>query len=91
MLETLLNTCNIYLFTEPIAFANCENGDIKLAGSSIITEGRIEMCINNAWGTICDDGWDIKDANVACAQLGFQPYGKTLHNFIMQVLFFLTV
>ena len=34
------------------------------------------MCVNNAWGAVCDSGWDVTDGNVLCAQLGFQALGQ---------------
>ena len=53
----------------------CENGEIRLIGGSNSYEGRVEVCNNNAWGTVCDDFWGTPDANVACRQLGYSDSG----------------
>ena len=50
-------------------FAGCTQGDIRLQGDTA-TLGRVEICNNNIWGTVCDDLWDDTDARVACRQLG---------------------
>ena len=41
-------------------------------------EGRVEICINNIWGSVCDAGWNIGDAAVVCYQLGFQSASKLI-------------
>ena len=51
--------------------AACSNGEIRLVGGSVPNEGRVEVCQNQAWGTVCDDHWGNVDASVTCRQLGY--------------------
>ena len=55
----------------------CMNGDIRLNGRSnrATFEGRVEVCWNETWGTVCDNLWSLFDAQVACRQLGFSGLG----------------
>ena len=51
-------------------FANCTDGEVRLLGSVDGDEGRLEVCVNSAWGTVCSDGFGASDAAVACQSLG---------------------
>ena len=57
----------------------CVNGTIRLSGNSFSNQGRVEVCVDNNWGTICPDSWDNNDAAVACYQLGHLRSGIQYH------------
>ena len=42
-----------------------------LAGGQYESEGTIQICIDDVWGTVCDDLWDQTDAGVVCNVLGY--------------------
>ena len=50
--------------------SGCLTGDVRLVGNEVGDKGRLEICINDAWGTVCGDGFDSNEARVACHSLG---------------------
>ena len=53
----------------------CDEGDIRLVGGANHAEGRVEICLRNEWGTVCDQMWDSADTGIVCRQLGLASIG----------------
>ena len=66
--------------------STCSDGEVRLAGGMNGSEGRVEICYNGVWGSVCANGWDQVDANLVCAQLGYYGQGgeslKCNHSFM---------
>ncbi len=54
----------------------CTEGEVRLVDGANYNEGRVEICLSNEWGTVCDEMWDDTDASVVCRNLGLSSTGK---------------
>ena len=65
----------IQLHVTTLHAAPCTTGQLRLVAGNIPNEGRVEICMNNEWGTVCDDAWSSDDATVVCRVLGYSVQG----------------
>ena len=55
---------------------------MRLVGGSVAYEGRVEVCMNNEWGTVCYDYWGTPDSSVVCRQLGYSENSNDTSHYI---------
>ena len=68
----------IYLkFFAIVTVTQCANGDVRLAGGPSSNEGRVELCYNGVWGSVCRS-YNNNAAAVICRQLGYFGSSKFL-------------
>lgn len=66
----------------PIHTVHCQSdGDVRLVESAYINSGRVEVCIDSTWSSVCDIHWDDDDASIVCKQLGYSKFGKLRLNY----------
>ena len=73
---------NFFVALSVANYSNCTDGDVRLVGGISQYQGRVEVCLNRAWGTVCAySSWVSKDAKVVCNQIGALIIGTLMRPF----------
>ena len=59
------------LFQFPVV-GECNETDLRLVEGRTPYDGRVEVCLDGLWCTVCSDSWNTRDATVVCRQLGYE-------------------
>ena len=56
---------------------DCIDGEVRLRDNfdNSVRRGRVELCLNHVWGTVCSDQFSDDDAQVVCSQMDFERSG----------------
>ena len=81
---SIIEVCNNHILAL-LVLSGCSDGDVRLINGTTSYEGRVEICYNGIWGSICDSSWDDWDAAVVCLQMGFQ--GTSMYAWLYHVAY----
>lgn len=70
---------NDYLVFLNVVRGNCNEGKVRLVNGTLDREGRLEVCVNGLWGSVCPYSFSKSAAHVACKQAGYaDTMGKSI-------------